>query len=249
MFKILRRLQLPVTLFSLLALVGCGTVNLDPAMLSGLQGMGGLPRMGGMGGFAGGGGGGGLDLRSLPGDVRSLARRPTSVSDVMSKIQTAGALIATVQRFAALSAAQRQQVESTVTRKYDGLVRNEKRSLAPRYASRKAEVRKQGQVRIAAAKQKQPASAAKIQAETEKEVAKVDLEWDKAARRSVASNYGTDFAVPVQSSDGKAVVAFASVKDSGVSVSDSSYKVDTSTASLKSSSKISHSGRTYAVLK
>jgi len=44
------------------------------------------------------------------------------------------------------------------------------------------------------------------------------------------------------------VVAFASVKDGGVSVSNSAYEVDSATTSLKSSQKISHSGRTYAVL-
>lgn len=200
--------------------------------------------------MGGGGGMGGIgDLMSMPGNLRSLASRPTSAGDVLNKIQVATTIIATVQRYAALSAQQRQHVESTVTRKYDGMVRTEKRALAPKYASRREEVRKRGQIRIAEAKKQQPAAAAKIEAETRKEVANVDMEWEKAARSSVAKNYGTDFAVPVQNSNGKAVVAFASVKDSGVSVSDSSYEVASSTGSLSSSTKIAHSGKTYAVLK
>ncbi len=189
------------------------------------------------------------DLMSMPGNLRSLASRPTSAGDVLNKIHVATTIIATVQRYAALSAQQRQHVESTVSRKYDGMVRTEKQALAPKYASRREEVRKRGQVRFAEAKNQQPAAAARIEAETRKEVAKVDMEWEKAARSSVAKNYGTDFAVPVQNSSGKAVVAFASVKDSGVSVSDSSYEVAGSTGSLSSSTKIAHSGKTYAVLK
>lgn len=61
-------------------------------------------------------------------------------------------------------------------------------------------------------------------------------------------NCGTDFAVPVKNPDGKAVDAFASVKDSGVSVATSSYELEGTTASLNSTKQISHSGRTHAVL-
>jgi hypothetical protein len=249
MLKLLRRFRLPGVFVCLLALTGCETVN--PGMLGGLPGvpgMGAFPGMG-AGGYGGTSSGAYGDIASTTGNIRTLTSGGDSPAAMMAKIYAAGALIATVQRYAALSASQRQQVETTVTRRYDGFVQKEKRALAPQYARRKAEVNRKAQIRIAEAKAKRPTSVAKVEAEAKREVAKVDLEWEKAARSSVAKNYGTDFAVPVTNADGKAVVAFASVKESGVSVSDSSYQVASSSSSLKSSTKISHSGKTYAVLK
>jgi hypothetical protein len=221
MFSILRRLQLPVVLVTV---TGCATM--DPAAVATLPG----------------------DLLALPGAIHTLGSRPTSAHDVMHKVGTAMAIVATVQRYAALTTVQKRKVEQVVTRKYDGMVQREKRTLAPRYASRKSEVQKRGAAKVAQARKTSPAAAAKVEAETQKEVAKVDLEWEKAAKSSVARNYGTDFAVPVQNREGKAVVAFASVRESGVSVSDSSYEVASTPVALGSSQKVSHGGRTYAVL-
>lgn len=226
MFTLLRRFQLPVALVTGFMVTGCSTMEFNPAALASLPG----------------------DLMSLPGNVRSLGSRPTSAHDVMHKVGTTLAIIATVQRYAALTTVQRRRVEQVVTRKYDGMVQKEKRALAPRYASRKSEVQKRGAAKVAATRKTNPTAAAKVEADTKQEVAQVDLEWEKAAKSSVAKNYGTDFAVPVQNPDGKAVVAFASVKDSGVNVSDSTYEVASTTASLGSSQKVSHAGRTYAVL-
>ncbi|MFN0125114.1 MAG: hypothetical protein ACKV19_00310 [Verrucomicrobiales bacterium] len=188
------------------------------------------------------------DLMAVPGMVQDIASEPTDAYDVIRKVDRTLALIAVVRRYAELTAPQKQRVEQVVTRRYNGMVAKEKKALAPRYAGRKAEVQKRGAARVAEARKKSPAAAAKAESETKKEVEKVDVEWDKAARSSVAKNQGTDFAVPVKNSSGKAVVAFASVKESGVSVSNSAYEVEGTTASLNSNKKISHSGRTYAVL-
>jgi|GEM_PF-1162548 len=220
----LHRLRLPITIALLAALPGC--VSIDPAALSTLPG----------------------DLMAMPGTIRDIGSRPNSASDIIRKVDRTLALIATVQRYAELTTVQKQRVEQVVTRRYDTMVAKEKKSLAPRYANRKAEVQKRGAARVAEARKQNPSAAARVETETKKEAAQVDMEWDKAAKSSVAKNYGTDFAVPVKNPDGKTVVAFASVKDSGVSVANSSYEVEGTTASLNSSKKISHSGRTYAVL-
>ncbi len=216
--------RLSVSAVLAVALSGC--VGIDPAAMSTLPG----------------------DIMAMPHMVRDIGSRPTNPSDVMRKVDRTLALIAVVQRYAELSAAQKRRVEQVVERRYNTMVAQEKRALAPRYANRKAEVRNRGAARVAEARKKSPAAAARAESEAQKEAEKVDLEWDKAARSSVAKNHGTDFAVPVRNPDGKAVVAFASVKESGVSVSNSAYEVQGTTASLNSSSKISHSGRTYAVL-
>jgi hypothetical protein len=226
MFSIFRRVQLPGALVTIAAVTGCATMEMHPSALATLPG----------------------DLMALPGAVHTLGTRPTSAHDVMHKVGTAMAVVATVQRYAALTTVQKRRVEQVVTRKYDGMVQREKRALAPRYASRKSEVQKRGAAKVAQARKTSPAAVARVEAETKKEAAKVDLEWEKAAKSSVAKNYGTDFAVPVQNREGKAVVAFASVRESGVRVSDSSYEVASTPVALGSSQKVSHGGRTYAVL-
>ncbi len=222
MLSLIRYCRLPLTLVTVISVTGCQSMEVNPLALAGAAA-----------GLAGGGFGG----------VRNLGRRPTSVGDVMSKVHTTMAIIAVVREFARLSEAQKQHVERTVERKYNGLVQKEKSNLAPTYVAKKAAVKKKARAEVA----RNPAAAPKIEAETAKEEQKVDLEWDKAAKSSVAKNYGTDFAVPVENSEGKPVVAFASVKDSGVSVSGSSYEV-ASNKSLDEGQKIKHSGRTYAVL-
>lgn len=225
MLAFFRKLQFPVALLTVVSMTSC--VSIDPAAMATLPG----------------------DIMAMPGNIHSLRSRPNSAYDVMRKVDTTLAIIATVQRYAALTTIQKQRVEQVVERRYQGMVQREKRALAPRYNTRKAEVQKRGTAKVAAARQKSPQAAAKAEAETKKEIEKVDLEWEKAAKTSVAKNHGTDFAVPVQNSEGKPVVAFASVKESGaVSVSSSSYEVQGTTASLNSSKKISHSGKTYAVL-
>lgn len=207
----------PVVLLTCLVMSGC--VGMDPAILTGLPG----------------------DILAGRSAIQDLARRPTNIYDVQRKVQGAAFIIATVQKYAVLTASQKRQVEQVVTRKYNGYVQQEKKKLAPQYNKQKAEARKR-------AVAKAGANPAKADAEVKKEVEKVDLEWEKAARTSVAKNYGTDFAVPVQNPDGKTVVAFASVKNSGVSVSSSSYEVASPVTAGKGTPTVAHSGKQYAVL-
>src|SRR4249920_1466075 len=98
MTTLIRRFQLPIALASGFMVTGCATMDLNPGALAGLPG----------------------DLLSLPGAVGNLGRRPTSAYDVMSKVGTTLAIIATVQKYAALTSVQRHRVEQVVTRKYDG---------------------------------------------------------------------------------------------------------------------------------
>jgi len=218
--------RLPAAATVLLVGVLPGCVGLDPSAMQSLP----------------------YDIAALPGTMRDITSRPTSAADAIRKVDRTLALVATVRRYAELNQAQKQRVEQVVSRRYDTMVAKEKKSLAPRYATRKAEAQKRGQAKVAAARQQNPAAVSKAESEAKKEVAQVELEWDKAARSSVAKNQGTDFAVPVKNPDGKAVVAFASVKESGVSVSNAAYEVEGTTASLSSAKKISHSGRTYTLL-
>lgn len=221
MLPTFRKFRLPIALAtsSVFLLSGCG--NMDPAILAGLPG----------------------DILNGASTIRDIGRNPRDLGNI-ARVVT---LIATVHRYAVLTAAQKQHVEVVVEKHYQGMVAKEKKSLKPQYENKKAEVRKRAAAKAAAVKDKDPAAAKKVEVETEKEVQKVDLEWDQAARSSVSKNYGTDFAVPVTSAEGKPVVAFASVKESGVSVSNDSYIADQS-GSLAEGSKVKHDGRTYAVL-
>ena len=184
-----------------------------------------------------------LDLLNGVSTIRDIRRNPGDVGNIVRVM----ALVATVHKYAVLSAAQKRHVETVVARRYETMVTKEKKSLRPKYASKKAEVQKRGAAKVAAARQNNPNSAAKVEAETAKEVEKVDIEWEKDAKSSVAKNYGTDFAVPITNAEGKPVVAFASVKESGVSVSDNSYISD-KPGNLAEGSKVKHGGKTYAVL-
>ncbi|MES2708559.1 MAG: hypothetical protein V4726_18340 [Verrucomicrobiota bacterium] len=221
MLDMFRRFKLPVALASgaALTLTGCG--NMNPAVLAGLPG----------------------DILNGASTIRDIGRNPHDLGNISRMVS----LVATVHKYAVLTAAQRQHVEVVVENHYQGMVAKEKKSLKPQYENKKAEVRKRATVKSAAVRQKDPSAAAKVKAEAEKEVQQVDLEWEKAAKSEVAKNYGTDFAVPVTSAEGKPVVAFATVKDSGVSVSDNSYIADQS-GTLAKGSKVSHGGKTYAVL-
>lgn len=216
-----RRVKAPVALASITAFTLTGCANMDPGMLATLPG----------------------DILNGASTIRNLKDNPRDLGNIARVIT----LVATVQRYAALTAAQRQHVEVVVTKHYDGMVAKEKKALKPQYEAKKTEVRKRAAVKSSAVKRTNPAAASKVDAEAEKELKDVDLEWDKAAKSSVAKNYGTDFAVPVTSAEGKPVVAFASVKDSGVSVSKDSYIAD-KTGTLAEGSKVKHDGKTYAVL-
>ncbi|MES2706703.1 MAG: hypothetical protein V4726_08895 [Verrucomicrobiota bacterium] len=172
------------------------------------------------------------------------------------------AISKTVRKYKNLGAGDQEILRRVAELKLDGLIAVEMKRLAPRFEQRKTVIRQKTQAKIAAVK-KQATASRKPAAEVEKEVtavkseetreiAQVDLDWKSAARAEVAKNYGTDFAVPVSNSEGKAVVAFASMKDSGVSISSAAYELAGTPGQLASAAdagkKVTHDGASYALL-
>lgn len=155
------------------------------------------------------------------------------------------AIVATVKIYMVMNAAQRERVEHVVARRYERQIAEEKRALAPKYAARKAQVKKKAQTQVVQVRQQTPSHAARLEAEAAKELDEVDAEWQQAAAASVKSKYGTDYAVPVRNPDGKPVVAFATVKDGQVQVASSAYELG---GDVKEGSKVKHGGRSYAVV-
>lgn len=168
----------------------------------------------------------------------------------------------TIRKYKNLGASDQEIIRQVAAMKFQGLVAGEMKRLAPQFEKKKTEVRQRVAVKIAAA-QRQGASGVKpapavaqevaaAQAEEASEIKRIDLEWEEAAKTTVAAKYGTDFAVPVQNAEGKAVVAFASVKDSGISVAAASYELAGTSSQLAAAAsagqKVSHEGETYALL-
>ena len=91
-----------------------------------------------------------------------------------------------------------------------------------------------------------------IETEEKEAIQKIDLAWKSAAVAEVAKAYGTDFAVPVQNPEGKAVVAFAKLSESGISVSSAAYELAGTSRQLVTAAGagqgISHESKTYALL-
>lgn len=172
------------------------------------------------------------------------------------------AISKTIRKYKNLGAGDQEIVRRVAQLKLDGLVASEMQRLAPKFEQKKKVIRAQTQTKIAtirtkAAATKKPAAevakeTATVQAEETKELASVDLEWKSAARAEVVKNYGADFAVPVANPEGKAVIAFASIKDSGVSVSSAAYELtgtSTQLATAAASHKtVTHEGSSYALL-
>ncbi len=180
----------------------------------------------------------------------------------------------TIRKYKNLGASEQEIIRQVASLKLDGLIAGQMQRLAPKFEAKKAVVRQKTAAKIAVAKQtatRKHASPGKpvevverevaatvekevatVQAEEKKEIAQIDLEWKSAARTEVAKSYGSDFAVPVQNAEGKAVVAFASLKDSGVSVSSASYELAGSSGQLSAAAsagqKVSHEGKNYALL-
>lgn len=166
----------------------------------------------------------------------------------------------TIRKYKNLNADEREIIRRVAALKLEGLVAAEMRKLAPQYEKKKEEVRQETRRKIEMVRKRAPdrrdqrvAAEVKraeeaLKTEETHRLARIDLEWRSAATAEVAKTHGTDFAVPVANSEGKAVVAFASVKESGVSVSDSSYEVASATGTLSSQQTVAHSGKKYAVL-
>lgn len=180
---------------------------------------------------------------------------PVSVANI-------AAISKTIRKYKNLGAGDQEIVRRVAQLKLDGLIASEMQRLAPKFEQKKTVIRTQTRTKIAAIKTKaavtkKPAAevakeTATVQAEEVKELAAVDLEWKSAARAEVVKNYGADFAVPVANAESKAVIAFASVKDSGVSVSSAAYELTGTSSQLASAAssgkKVSHEGSSYALL-
>jgi hypothetical protein len=163
----------------------------------------------------------------------------------MNRARTVMVIVATVKKYAELSSAQRSRVERVVQRQYQGRLDREKKALAPTYAKRRAEVQRRTTTRVTAVRTQSPGEAAKLEADSRKELAALDADWGKAAARNVDSKYGTDYAVPMKNPDGKPVVAFASVSDGSVRVASSAYEVG---GNVAQGSTVKHGGKDYAVV-
>lgn len=168
----------------------------------------------------------------------------------------------TIRKYKNLGANDQEIIRRVASLKFDGLVASQMQILAPQFERKKAAVRRETAGKIATLR-KQAAAARKPAPQVEQEVAQVrtgeaasiaqiDLEWKSAARAEVTRQYGTDFAVPVTNREGKAVVAFASIRDSGVSVSAASYELAGTAGQLAAAAKtakpITHEGQSYALL-
>lgn len=206
-----------LSLLLVASLSGCAT--LGPEGLPGMQG----------------------DMMGLIGGARSLASRPTSVGDVMGRVATVMAIVAVVQKYADLNAAQQERVRRIAQARYEAQLEAEKRALSARYAKRRAEARR----KAAEAKRQPPAQAARAEQQSERELEKIDREWREAAASSVSKKYGSHYAIPVKNPEGKPVVALASIKDGEVQVASSAYEVG---GQVASGSKVRHAGREYAVI-
>lgn len=168
----------------------------------------------------------------------------------------------TIRKYKNLGVAEQDIVKRVAELKLDGLVAREMTRLAPQFEKKKVAVRQQAQqktaaVRRRAAASRQPAEAvarevAAIETETTATIQQIDLEWKSAARTEVVRSYGSDFALPVQNPEGKAVVAFAKVSGAGISVSSAAYELEGTAGQLASAAaggrEISHENKSYALL-
>lgn len=178
---------------------------------------------------------------------------PVSVGNI-------AAISKTIRKYKNLGAGDQEILRRVAELKLDGLIAGEMRKLAPRFEQKKTVIRQKTQTRIATVRKQatsKPATTvekevAAVKAEETKEIAQVDMEWKSAARAEVVRQYGSDFAVPVSNAEDKAVVAFASVKDSGVSISSAAYELAGTSSQLASAAgsgkRITHNGGSYALL-
>jgi hypothetical protein len=166
--------------------------------------------------------------------------RTLSVGDIITRAHNVAGFVATVKKYAELSPAQRSRVESVVQRQHQERLDREKEALGPKYAKRRAAVQKRHYFTLA----QSPAQAAKAEAESRKQLAVIDADWENTALKNVNAKYGSDSAVPMENPDGKPVVAFASVRDGSVQVASSAYEVG---GKVAKGTTVKHGGKEYAV--
>lgn len=177
-------------------------------------------------------------------------------------LQNIAAISKTIRKYKILGAGDQEILRRVAGLKLDGLIAGEMQRIAPQFEKKKAIVRQKFTAKIATVR-KQAVAAGKPGAVVEQQVAavktgetqemaRIDLDWKAAAHAEVTKKYGTDFAVPVANPEGKAVVAFASIKDSGVSINSAAFELAGTATQLDSAAragrKVSHNGNGYALL-
>ena len=149
-----------------------------------------------------------------------------------------------IRKYRALNASEQEIVRRVVSLKLDGIAVKQMEQLKPKFEAKKKVVREQTQKRIAEVKRKVRAAAParseaeiekapevvqarqRIEVEAQQEITKIDDSLRQEAQAAAAKSLGgTDFAVRVNTDDGKAVVAFASFRQTGVQVASSAYEV------------------------
>lgn len=177
-------------------------------------------------------------------------------------LKNIAAISKTIRKYKNLGASDQEILRRVAGLKLDGLIAGEMKRIAPQFERKKAVIRQKSQAKIATVRKqavaaRKPAAVveqevAAVKTVEDQEIARIDLDWKAAARAEVAKKYGTDFAVPVASPEGKAVVAFASIKDSGVSISSAAFELAGTSAQLDAAAsagrKVTHDGSDYALL-
>ncbi len=149
-----------------------------------------------------------------------------------------------IRKYRALNASEQEIIRRVVSLKLDGVAVKQMEQLKPRFEAKKKVVREQTQKRIADVKRRVRATTPaksdaeiekapevvqatrQIQVEEQQEITKIDDDLRQQARAAAAKSLGgTDFAVRVNTDDGKAVVAFASFRQTGVQVASNAYEV------------------------
>jgi len=183
------------------------------------------------------------DAKNISGTVKSLRssniRSPRALS---YKARQIGSIVRTVQKYRRLTTPERERVYRAVRYRYDHNVSREKTALAKKYKTRKKTIRRERRQQVAAAQT--PAAVSRAKKEEAQELATIDENWQAEAQRNAERKYGTDFAVPIENSEGRNVVAFASVRDGNVQTSDSAYILD----STPGDRTIAHQNKTYTYL-
>jgi hypothetical protein len=171
-------------------------------------------------------------------------------------------IVKTVRKYKRLNASEQEIIRRVAALKLDGVVAMEMQRLAPKFEPRKQAVRRRtteqvAEVRRQGARRKiNPAQIAQevttVESTAAAELAAIDAEWRQAATQAVTQRYGSDFAVPVRTADNRSVVAFASVRQSGVQVASDAYELNFTAAQFAIAKRagltVPHGGADFAVL-
>ncbi len=161
--------------------------------------------------------------------------RPTTyfiapTSDVIHARDLA-AVARVLRRYKTLDAAERALVRSSVSRRLQGLIAFEVKRIEqlPRYRAARAEIRKLGDLRLAATRS-----------------AQLDGEIRAEAMRALARRLGGMVATPVRGADNRSAVVFSRIDGDRVAVRDAAYEIDRPIASLTEGSRVEDASGTAA---